>query len=53
MVSALEEEGAAEKRQLVSLHQQRVMAHINEKKRDAMECYTKSLNMNPPKVGCF
>lgn len=49
MVSALEDEGAAEKRQLVSLHQQRVMAHINEKKRDAMECYTKSLNMNPPK----
>ncbi|GAB6024271.1 hypothetical protein CHUAL_008964 [Chamberlinius hualienensis] len=50
MVSALEDEGMAEKHQLVSLHQQRVMAHINEKKREAMECYTKSLNTNPPKA---
>lgn len=50
MVSALEEEGMAGKHQLVSLHQQRVMAHINEKKREAMECYTKSLNANPPKA---
>ena len=37
-----------EKRQLSAVHQQRVLAAINEKKRDAMTCYTDSLNENPP-----
>jgi len=52
-VAALEEEGAAEKRQLMSMHQQRVLANINEKKREGMECLTHSLNANnikPSKV---
>jgi amyloid beta A4 protein len=49
-VSALEEDGSAEKKQLVNLHQQRVLNHINEKKKLAMECYSKSLNTNPPKA---
>ncbi|KAJ8888613.1 hypothetical protein PR048_008105 [Dryococelus australis] len=47
-VQALEEEGDAEKHQLVAMHQQRVMAHINERKKEAMGCYTQALNDNPP-----
>ncbi|XP_046384471.1 amyloid-beta-like protein [Ischnura elegans] len=47
-VQALEEEGEAEKHQLVAMHQQRVMAHINERKKEAMTCYTEALNDNPP-----
>uniref|UniRef100_A0A4D5R9J5 Beta-amyloid-like protein n=1 Tax=Scolopendra viridis TaxID=118503 RepID=A0A4D5R9J5_SCOVI len=49
-VAALEEEGTAEKHQLVVMHQQRVMAHINEKKKEGMECYSKALNANNPKA---
>jgi amyloid beta A4 protein len=49
-VQALEEEGDAEKHQLVAMHQQRVMAHINERKKEAMGCYTQALNDNPPNV---
>lgn len=40
---ALEQEGLAERRQLVGLHQQRVQAELNEKKRHAMEHYMKVL----------
>ncbi|KDR08899.1 Beta-amyloid-like protein, partial [Zootermopsis nevadensis] len=47
-VQALEEEGDAEKHQLVAMHQQRVMAHINERKKEAMGCYTQALNDSPP-----
>lgn len=47
-VAALEAEGAAEKRQLVAMHQQRVAAHINARKKEAMGCYTAALNDNPP-----
>lgn len=37
----------AEKKQLLALHQQRIQSHLNEKKKEAMECYTKSLNERP------
>ncbi|XP_065347111.1 amyloid-beta-like protein isoform X3 [Cloeon dipterum] len=47
-VQALEEEGDAEKHQLTAMHQQRVMAHINERKKEAMACYTDALSENPP-----
>ncbi|GLH10620.1 Beta-amyloid-like protein [Gryllus bimaculatus] len=47
-VAALEAEGAAEKRQLVAMHQQRVAAHINARKKEAMGCYTAALNDAPP-----
>ncbi|KAG8240589.1 Amyloid-like protein 2 [Homalodisca vitripennis] len=47
-VQSLEEEGAAEKHQLVAMHQQRVMAHINQRKKEAMMCYTQALNDSPP-----
>lgn len=44
----MEDEDVMEKRQLSAVHQQRVLAGINEKKRDAMTCYTNALNENPP-----
>ncbi|CAG9762941.1 unnamed protein product [Ceutorhynchus assimilis] len=47
-VQALEEEGDAEKHQLAAMHQQRVLAHINQRKKEAMTCYTQALNENPP-----
>jgi hypothetical protein len=40
---AMEQEGQAEKRQLVALHQQRVQAELNDKKRHAMEHYMEVL----------
>lgn len=49
-VQSLEDEGNAEKHQLVAMHQQRVMAHINQRKKEAMTCYTQALNENPPNV---
>jgi hypothetical protein len=49
-VQALEEEGNAEKHQLAAMHQQRVLAHINQRKREAMICYTQSLTEMPPNV---
>lgn len=49
-VQALEEEEAAEKHQLVAMHQQRINAHINQRKKDAMNCYTRALNDDPPNV---
>ncbi|KAJ8933905.1 hypothetical protein NQ314_013705 [Rhamnusium bicolor] len=47
-VQALEEEGDAEKHQLAAMHQQRVLAHINQRKKEAMSCYTQALNDEPP-----
>ncbi|XP_065158410.1 amyloid-beta-like protein isoform X2 [Atheta coriaria] len=47
-VQALEEEGDAEKHQLAAMHQQRVLAHINQRKKEAMGCYTQALNDQPP-----
>lgn len=47
-VQSLEEEGDAEKHQLVAMHQQRVLAHINQRKKEAMTCYTTALNDSPP-----
>lgn len=49
-VQALEEEGDAEKHQLAAMHQQRVLAHINQRKKEAMACYTQALNDQPPNV---
>lgn len=49
-VQALEEEEATEKHQLVAMHQQRINAHINQRKKDAMNCYTNALNQDPPNV---
>merc|ERR1719367_2696830 len=47
-VQALEEESSAEKRQLLAMHQQRVISRINQRKKEAMQCYTNSLNKSPP-----
>lgn len=49
-MQALEEEGNAEKHQLAAMHQQRVLAHINQRKREAMTCYTQALTEQPPNV---
>lgn len=49
-MQALEEEGNAEKHQLAAMHQQRVLAHINQRKREAMTCYTQALTELPPNV---
>ncbi|KRT85318.1 hypothetical protein AMK59_2419 [Oryctes borbonicus] len=49
-VQALEEEGDAEKHQLAAMHQQRVLAHINQRKKEAMSCYTQALNDQPPNI---
>ena len=47
---ALEQEGMAERKQLVSLHQQRVQADLNEKKRHALEKYMTVLQRDIPDV---
>ncbi|XP_018018391.1 amyloid-beta-like protein isoform X2 [Hyalella azteca] len=47
-VDAVEAENEAEKHQLSALHQQRVVAHINEMKREAMTCYTRALRETQP-----
>ncbi|XP_043207034.1 amyloid-beta-like protein [Amphibalanus amphitrite] len=47
MMNALKDQGYAEKHQLVNLHQQRIIAHINERKKDGMKCFVKSLNEKP------
>ena len=49
-VDAVEAENEAEKHQLSALHQQRVVAHINEMKREAMTCYTRALRETQPNV---
>jgi len=43
---ALEQEGIAEKKQLVAIHQQKIQGSLNEKKRKALDEYIKSLQ-NP------
>lgn len=47
-VEAVEAENEAEKHQLTALHQQRIVAHINEMKREAMTCYTRALAEKQP-----
>ena len=47
---ALEQEGLAERNQLIALHQQRIQAHLNEKKHKAMEHYMASLQAKIPDV---
>ncbi|XP_076033806.1 amyloid-beta-like protein isoform X2 [Oratosquilla oratoria] len=47
-VEAIEAENEAEKHQLKALHQQRIVAHINEMKREAMTCYTRALEEQQP-----
>lgn len=47
MMNALKDQGYAEKHQLASLHQQRIIAHINERKKDGMKCFVKALNDKP------
>ena len=47
---ALEQEGVAEKLQLVSLHQQRIQSTLNTKKRHAMEHYMDVLTEDRPEV---
>lgn len=49
-VEAVEAENEAEKHQLTALHQQRIVAHINEMKREAMTCYTRALAEKQPNV---
>lgn len=35
------------------MHQQRVLAHINQRKREAMTCYTQALTEQSPNVSPF
>lgn len=35
---------------MAAMHQQRVLAHINQRKREAMTCYTQALTEQPPNV---
>ncbi|XP_049875348.1 amyloid-beta-like protein isoform X3 [Pectinophora gossypiella] len=47
-VQTLEEEGVAERRRLAALHQQRVLAHLAQRRRTALACYNRSLRDTPP-----
>ncbi|XP_015587566.1 amyloid-beta-like protein [Cephus cinctus] len=47
-VAALEASGAAEKRQLSAMHQQRVQEVVKQRNEEAMSCYTTALNETPP-----
>ena len=47
LMDQLKDQGSAEKHQLVSLHQQRIVAHINERKKDARACYVRALSEKP------
>ncbi|XP_045524454.1 amyloid-beta-like protein isoform X4 [Pieris brassicae] len=47
-IQTLEEEGVAERRRLAALHQQRVLAHLAQRRRTALACYTRSLRDAPP-----
>ncbi|KAJ2951573.1 hypothetical protein O0L34_g13725 [Tuta absoluta] len=47
-VQSLEEEGVAERRRLAALHQQRVLAHLAQRRRTALACYNRSLRDTPP-----
>jgi len=50
MYEAYEKEGSSEKKQLVSLHQQRVQAMFNRKKRVLMTSYKEELESDTPSV---
>ncbi|XP_064595502.1 amyloid-beta precursor-like protein [Liolophura sinensis] len=50
MYHALEQEGNAEKQQLVTLHQQHVQKILNEKKRVAMQDYMDELQLDEPQT---
>lgn len=52
-VQSVEAENEAEKHQLTALHQQRIVAHINEMKREAMTCYTRALSATQTNVRIF
>lgn len=43
----------AERRRLAALHQQRVLAHLAQRRRTALACYTRSLRDTPPNVISF
>jgi len=47
---ALEEEGAAMKKQLVDIHQNRVQSKLNTKKRETMNAFIEAMKANPIKV---
>ncbi|CAH2090509.1 unnamed protein product [Euphydryas editha] len=47
-IQSLEEEGVSERRRLAALHQQRVLAHLAQRRRTALACYTRSLRDTPP-----
>lgn len=46
-IKELEKDNEAEKEQLVAMHQQRVVSRINQRKEEALNCYTESLNAHP------
>ncbi|XP_074653490.1 amyloid-beta precursor-like protein isoform X2 [Tubulanus polymorphus] len=48
MYQAMEQDGAARKRQLVAIHQQHVQANLNKQKRKTMDEYIKQLKMVDP-----
>lgn len=50
MVEALEEEFSAKKRQVIAMHQQRVMSILNMRKKAAMDCYTNALEQQPART---
>jgi len=52
-VKSLEEEAGAERKQLQAVHGQRVQSHLNERKKEAMECYTRGLNERPQIVSLY
>lgn len=43
LMDELKNQGSAEKHELESLHQQRIVARINERKKDARACYVRAL----------
>lgn len=47
-VQQLEEEEKAGIQKLIGTHQQRISAYIQQQKKDAMNCFTRSFNENPP-----
>ena len=49
-MAALEGEGAAEKHQLVAMHQSRVLVAINKRKKSALDAYKKTLSAPQPDV---
>lgn len=49
-LQALEGEAVAERRRLAALHQQRVFAHLAQRRRTALSCYSRSLRDTPPSV---